>query len=219
MTRFGPILSADTLEDDLTKFLKRWIATYLGEIAERQGKSRTSYPSPKYWTTTPILTTDTVSQVRYPAALVVSPGLTSKPLRLGDGRYQATYQIGVCIIASTRSEEGSSRVARRYGAAVHTAIMQRPGLEVDYIEGVEWADERFTDFLNANQDTVASATEIFNITCKGVMSAFDGPGPDFPDPLPEPATSPGDTYPELPTVKDPSDPDDPYVPVPSVEPL
>jgi hypothetical protein len=212
MTRFGDIISADRLEDDLTIFLKKWIGTYLAEVADYHGDSRTDYPAPKYWTTTPILTVDTVTQVRYPAALVVSPGLMQKPVRRGDGTYEGSYQIGVCILTSVKSELGSSRMARRYGAAVHAAVMQRPSLDTTYIEGVEWADERFTDFLNAEQDTVASATEIFNVTVKGLFNALKGPG--VADPLPEPAT-----YPELTEVRDP-DTAPPFSPVPpSVEPL
>lgn len=212
MTRFGPIISADRLEDDLTIFLQKWIETYLAEVAIAHGDTRTDYPKPKYWTTTPILTVDAVTQIRYPAALVVSPGLVSKPIRRGDGTYEGTYQVGVCVLTSVNTELGSSKSARRYGAAIHAAVMQRPSLDTTYIEGVEWADERFTDFLNANQDTVASATEIFNITVKGLFNALKGPG--VADPLPEPAT-----YPEPTVVRDPvSAP--PFSPVPpTINPL
>lgn len=212
MTRFGDIISADRLEDDLTAFLQKWLPTYLAEVATHHGALRTDYPKPKYWTTTPILTVDAVSQIRFPAVLIVSPGLMGKPVRRGDGIYEASYQIGVCILTSANTELGSSKAARRYGAAVHTAVMQRPSLDTTYIEGVEWADERFTDFLTADQDTVASATEIFNITVKGLFNALNGPG--VANPLPEPAT-----YPELTDVRDPvSAP--PFSPVPpSVNPL
>lgn len=213
MSRFGDIISADKLEDDLTVFLQKWLYTYLAEVAERHGDARGDYPKPKYWTTTPILTNDAITQVRYPAVLIVSPGLASRPVRRGDGTYEGTYQVGVCIVTSTKNELSTSKKARRYGAAVHTAIMQRPSLDTNYIEGVEWADERFTDFLNADQDTVASATEIFNFTVKGLFNALNGPG--VSEPLPEPAT-----YPELTDVRDPDDPGHSYSPVPpTVEPL
>lgn len=213
MTRFGRIISADQVEDDLTLYLQKWIATYLGEIAEQHGKPRDSYHKPRYWTTTPILTNDTVAQVRYPACLVVSPGLVSKPVRRGNGTYEGTYQIGACILISANSEKNTTRVARRYGAAVRAAVLQRPGLETDYIEGIEWADERFTDFLNANQETVASATEIFNVTVNGLFEANRGPGPQYPDPLPEPATAPNEEYTEIPVSRDP-DSAPPYSPIP-----
>lgn len=213
MTRFGRIIGADALEDDLTTFLQKWIKTYLGEVAEQNGQARDTYPRPIYWTTTPILTIDSVSQVRYPACLVVSPGLSSRPVRRGDGSYEATYQIGVCILASTKTETGTTRAARRYGAAVHTAILQRPSLDTNYIIGIEWADERFTDFLNADEETVASATEIFNITIAGLFDAHKGPGPKYPDPLPEPATAPNDVYEDLHTTRDP-DSAPPYSPLP-----
>jgi hypothetical protein len=214
MTRFGQIISADVLEDALTTYLKKWIPTYLGEVAESMGLPRNVFPRPKYWTTTPILTNETVGQVRYPAVLIVSPGLAGQPVRRGDGSYEATYQAGVCLVVSTKNELGASRTARRYGAAVRTAVMQRPGLETDYIEGVAWADERFTDFLNAEQETVASATEIFNFTLAGVMNALHGPGPQYPDPLPEPATSPNAVYEAITTTRDPNT-GTPYSPVPS----
>jgi hypothetical protein len=219
MTRFGNIISADLLEDDLTTFLQRWILTYLGEVAEQNGESRNRYPRPKYWTTTPILTIDSVAQIRYPATLIVSPGLVGKPVRRGDGSYEATYQIGVCVLCSTKDEAGTTRMARRYGAAIHSAVLQKPSLETDYIIGVEWADERFTDFLNADQETVASATEIFNVTIAGLFDAHKGPGPKYPDPLPEPATAPNEEYTDLPSTRDP-DSAPPYSPIPpSVTPL
>lgn len=213
MTRFGTIISADVLEDDMTIYLKKWFDTYAAEVAQQRGDTRGDYPSPRYWTTTPILTVDTIAQVRYPAVLIVSPGLTGKPMRRGDGSFEASYQIGVCILASTRTEAGSSRSARRLGAAIHTAVMQHPSMDTSYIESVEWADERFTDFLNADQETVASATEIFNITCKGVFNALRGPGPAYPNPLPEPAV-----YPDVTTVRDPAGPS-PYTPVPPIIPI
>lgn len=218
MSRFGDIISADRLEADVEKFLQKWIKTYLGEMAEQNGEVRTAYPKPAYWTTTPILTHDSVSQVRYPAVLIVAPGLVSKPIRRGS-EYEGTYQVGICVLTSAGTEKNTAKAARRYGAATRTAILQKPGMETDYIEGVEWVDERFTDFLNANQETVASATEIFNITCGGMFDAMAGPPPGSP-PLDEPATAPNPEYEEQPSVADPDDPGNPYSPIPpSVTPL
>jgi hypothetical protein len=216
-TRFGTFVSADQIEDDLTAFLKKWIATYLGQIAEQHALTRDKYPKPKYWTTTPILTNDTVSQVRYPACLIVSPGLVSQPVKRG-GRYEATYQAGVCILVSTKTEGSAARTARRYARAVAAAVLQKQSLETDYVEGVEWVDERFTEFLNAQQESVASATVIFSITVNGALDVNSGVSPQYPDPLPEPASPPNSTYPDTTTVGDPGS-GGTYIPVPPVKSL
>lgn len=205
MTRFGSIIPADVLEDDLTSYLQKWFKTYAAEVSEQVNGQRGLYPEPKYWTTAPIVALESESQIRYPAVLVVSPGLLQKPVRHGDGSYEGTYQIGVCIITTARKEIEAGRMARRYGAAIHTAVMQHQSLDTTYIEGIEWADERFTDFLSAEQETCASATEIFNITVKGLFNMFGGPG--VANPLPEPAV-----YPENPSVVDP-DAAPPYSPI------
>jgi hypothetical protein len=213
MTRFGRIISADIIELDLQDFLKKWIYTYLSEIAEQNGDARGAYPKPIYWTTTPILTNESVSQVRYPACLVVSPGLASRPVQRGDGNFEGTYQIGCTMLTTAGSEANSSKLARRYGAATRAAVMQRQTLETDYIEGLEWIDERFTDFLNAEQEGVSSATEIFNVTAVGIFNARKGPGPQYLEPLPEPATAPNATYADLAAARDPSSAP-PYSPLP-----
>jgi hypothetical protein len=216
-TRFGTFVSADQIEDDLTAFLQKWLATYLGQVAEQNGLARDKYPGPRYWTTTPILTNDTVAQVRYPAILIVSPGLVSQPVKRG-GAYEATYQVGTCVLVSTKTEGSAARTARRYSRAVAAAVLQKQGLETDYVEGVEWVDERFTEFLNASQESVASATMIFNITVNGALDVNAGVSPQYPDPLPEPASPPNTTYPDTHTVGDPGSGGS-YTPVPSVEPL
>lgn len=208
-TVFGEIWDAGILEDDMTAFLQKWFKTYSAEIAEQRGHDRGRYEPPKFWTTTPVLTPDVVKQIRYPAVLVVSSGLASQPTKRS-ANYEAPYAVGVTIMTTGTSEINSSRMAKRYGAAVRAAVVQKGGLETDYIEGIAWTDERFTDFLAANQESVSSATEIFNVTVKDITK-WKGAGPAVPDPLPE---DPGDPspYPPNPTVRDPES-DPPYDPV------
>lgn len=211
MTVFQDIISLDVPEDDLTEHLKLWLPTYLAEVAEQRGLERGVYPKPKFWATTPALTMATLEQVRYPAVLVVSSGAAQAPTRRGDGVYEATYVFGVACLTTGRGEQSSSQNARRYGAAIRTILMQKPGF-ADYVEGVNWIDERFTDYVNTEQEALSSATEIFNITIKDLGSAAGGPVQPDPDP------DPNHDYGDNPTVRDP-DSAPPYWPVTSTTPL
>lgn len=206
MTVFDPIFDASVLEEDVTSFLNKWFRTYSAEISEQRGFGRDKFKTPKYWTTTPVLTPDAVQQVRYPAVLVLSTGLVGRPVRKGDGRYDGTYALGVTVLATADNDQNASKMAKRYGAAVRTLILQKPAMETDYITEVAWTDERFTDYLQNKQTAVGSATEIFEVTVKDILGAKAGPG--IPDPLPEPATAPNPSYEDRPVVRDPEgDPD------------
>lgn len=209
MTIFGDIWDPSLLEDDCTAFLKKWFRTYAAEISEQRGHGRDRYKVPAYWTTTPALTPDAIKQVRYPAVLVVSTGVTGIPRRDGRGKYEATYALGITILSTANEDVAAGRMAKRYGAAIRSILLQKPSMDTDYITEVAWVDERFTDFIGSEKQAVGSATEIFNVTVKEILNAKTAP--PGPDPLPEPATAPGQTYGEVQTVRD-HDTEPPYAP-------
>lgn len=214
MNIFKPIFSADQLDDAFATYLQKWFKSYAAEVAQQRGFTRGVFAEPKFWATTAVLTQETIAQVRYPCVLIVNPGLNKPPRRRGDGTYEGDYTVGIMVMSNASGEQGAQRMAKRYGAAVRTAIMQRPSLDADIeILGVEWTDERFNDYIGADQEQVSSAINLFNVTVGGIMHALDGPPIIFPDPLPEPADGDeNEEYPDWPTVRDP-DSAPPYTPV------
>lgn len=205
MSQFGPIFDPSQLEDAMEAHLQKWFRTYAAEISEQRGFGRDQFEEPRFWATSAVLDRDTVPQIRYPAVLIVSPGLSEQPVRRGDGTYEAKYIIGVTVLATAVTEAHSGKMAKRYGAAIRTCVMQKPSLGAPFVESTDWGDERFTDYLAADQQTVSSATEVFNVTVIDIFNARYGP--IAPDPLPEPAE-----YGDNPTVRDFNDEDDPYRP-------
>jgi hypothetical protein len=199
VTIFGTIWDAGQLEEDIIKFLKRWMNTYLSEVAEQRGRNRGAYPVPKTWSAEPALTPAAVEGVIYPAILVIAGGTTNMPKKKGDGTYEATYRLGITVLTTANNESNARKMAQRYGAALKSAMLQKGSLETDYVSGLTWVDERFVDYIGGDQETVGSATEIFDIDVTEIVNAKAGPV--NPDPLPEP-TDPGD-YPDNPTVRDP----------------
>lgn len=209
MSVFGEIFDAGLLEDAMTAYLQKWFRTFSAEIAEQRDHGRDRYKEPKFWTTTPVLTLAAVEQVRYPAVLIVSSGLVSKPVKRGK-KYEGVYAVGVTILSTANDELAAGRMARRYGAAIRQAIIFKPSLEAPFVEGTEWADERFGDYIGTDQKGVGSATEVFNVTVKDIGVTYAGPG--MPEPLPEPAVSPNEEYESGPVIRDPGS-DPPYEPI------
>lgn len=200
MTPFKDLTPADMLERAVEAFLRKWLGTYLSEVAEQNGRPRDSIKTPQLWLRTPALTTVTIEQLRYPAMLIVSSGLAERPKRRGDGSYDVRYTLGITSLTHASTEDAATDLSRRYARAVQGAMLQKPGRIGPFIDGMDWIDERFTDYLNSEQESVSSATSIFNAGMKGVLTAKAGP--DVPDPLPEPAVAPAEEYPEVPTLAD-----------------
>lgn len=208
MSVFGAITDGSDVEFIVEKFLRRWLPTYLAEMAGQRGLPRDSFPPPQSWTHSTEFNLDETTQL--PAILIICSGLAGDPTRHGDGSYSVSWVIGVGVIVSAGGDDphnATNKLAKRYGAAIRWAMTQNPALEDSRIAGLSWDDEGYDDVPSGQARSLASARLVFTIQVDDVMNDMDGPVlPD--DPPPDPTIP----YADWPLVRDP-DSDPPYIPV------
>lgn len=126
MTVFGPIVTGSAVEDAVEAHLKLWLPTYLAELERQTGRAVGSVPAPRSYLVTTRLEKRPEDQI--PACIIISPGLSGPPERAGDGTITAWWRIEVAIAASAKDRETSNELAKLYGAAIRTLLLQQPSL-------------------------------------------------------------------------------------------
>lgn len=215
MSVFGTIIDGSQVEDAVQTFIKRWLPTYLSELADQRGLPRDTWlftdsngdwAAIRSWTNTPQFTLDENTQL--PAALVITTGLAGRPVKEGDGSYRATWITGIAVVVSAKDQDSTQRLAKRFGAAIRWLFVQHPSLEDPNVEGTSWEDENYDDVSSEQERTLASVRMVFSIEYHHVVNALDGPV------LPaDPPADPTVPYTDWTTVGDPDDPAHPYSPV------
>lgn len=207
MSIYGQIIDGSQVEDIVTNFLKRWLPQYVAQVADDRGLERDAIPAPKTWANTTEFNLDETTQL--PAILIITNGLAERPQRFGDGSFNAKYVIGIAVVVSAGGDDparATSRLAKRYAAALHTLMLQQSALESDLVAGVSWDDESYDDVPSEQGRSLASVRAVFTIEIRNVLNANDGP--ILPDDPPDPTDPPGTWQ----TVRDP-DSEPPYTPV------
>lgn len=123
---FGPIVVASDVEDALTETLKLWLPTYLAEMERLTARAPGDLPEIRSYSK--VNRFRRLPQEQLPAAVVVSPGLASAPVVFGDGKIGAWWRLGVAVVCSGSTAEASNELAKLYGAAIRTLLVQRPDL-------------------------------------------------------------------------------------------
>lgn len=176
MSIFGQMLDGAQVEETVESFLKRWLPTYLAQIAEDRGLARNAIAPPVSWQNTPEFTLTESTQL--PAILVITAGISGQPVRHGDGSYSATWIVGIGVVVTAGGPDparATSRLAKRYGAAIRTLMLQHASLESSNVEGVTWEDENYDDIPTDQRRSLASARLVFSIEFRDVLNALDGP--------------------------------------------
>lgn len=185
---FGNMMSAAQLEDAATSALKRWFPTYLAE-AERQ------FMFPKGTLTAPknYLNRDNFISEKgedIPKIVVISQGLATQPV-VFQGRYMASWQLGIGIATAATPETRANRMVKAYGAAIRALMLENQTLGVGpddpddgsgillYIAAIRWVGENYNDVLTDNQIALyKSASVHFVIDVDNVSQR--GGGPEVP---------------------------------------
>jgi hypothetical protein len=95
--------------------------------------------------------TDKWPESQLPSIVVVSPGISERPIRYSNqGRtmHRANWVCGVGIIVSARTEHETRHLCQDYMAVVRRLIGHHPGLD-GAAEGSDWIDERYDQLDDA----------------------------------------------------------------------
>lgn len=193
---FEPIFDASILEYAVIATLRKWMPTYLREIELQRNLEPGRIAAPRTYGTRNEFTT--FPDEAMPIVVVVSPGLTSEPRADGEGRYSGWWALGVGVVARADDEQHTNQLAKIYGAAVRTILIQKPTLDESWeFNGIQWVDEDFTDVpVSDIERTIRASRNVFQVGVANMATKFVGPAvPTEPDP----DTQPGSEWPEVET--------------------
>lgn len=190
MTIIGPIKSADLLEDAVTNTLRTWFPTYLEEMRiQRAAPQR--LPAPRSYMRAQEI--DHFLEDQLPAVIVVSPGMADAPFHDSDGLYQASYRIGVAVIASANERDSVNKNVKMYSAAASAIILQNGSLG-GYADGIDFESEDFDQGPSDSGRTLAVAALTFTVRVADIVNKWAGPRAPNP---PDPDTIPGSEWPTV----------------------
>ena len=191
MNLFGRILTGEQVEDAVVATLQLWMETYLAEVERQTSRPLRSLPLPRSYQVAQEFMKWPEEII--PAVVVVSPGTDGDPVMRGDGRYEATWTVGVAIVVAAATRNDTHSLAMAYSAAVRAALTQRPSLG-GFAAGTTWGGESYDDLPSEDARSLQAGYQIFNVTVEDVMNARGGPPAAVP--AVDPYVDPGD-WPEV----------------------
>lgn len=181
MTVFGAIVTGNDVEQAAVTTLKLWLPSYLAEMERKTSRPPGSLPTIGDWrTTNRFPRSETIAP---PAGFVVSPGLTDRPERRGDGSINGWWRIGIATIVSAGTAEATGALAKLYGAAIRTLLLQRPSLG-GFATKLEVVGEAYDDVPEDYLPVGASAQIECDVLVDAISFALAGPAVPAPPPTP-----------------------------------
>jgi len=192
MSIFGRIVSGGDIEQWCIALTRTWIDTYLSEVERQHDFVAGTLQRPRAYVTAPTL--DKWPEDQLPAIIFVSVGLAEAPLKSGDGRYRARWDMGLACVCSARRQEESRAAAMTYMAALRALFVQRPSLD-QHANGTTWEGETYDDIDYDDVRSLSAGVAHFVVEVYDVVSA--NAGPVTPD---APRDDPHEPYPMWPQV-------------------
>lgn len=171
-TIFGRIVTGADVEAWSWATLRTWISTYLAEVERQSGLVAGSLQRPRGFVTAPSL--DKWPEDQLPALLLISVGMSEPPLKQGDGRFRARWEMGLACVVSARREDESRALAMRYMAALRALFVQRPSLDGN-AAGTVWLGEQYDQLEYDDARSLTAGLAQFTVEVEDVVSANAGP--------------------------------------------
>lgn len=193
MSTFGRILSFGVVEQYFLDLADRWFEEYLAEVERQLDEPPRTFPNIRdsgFATNFELW-----PEEHLPFLLVMNTGLADRPVKRGDGTWDARPLMAAAIIVSTPTKRDTRWAAHAYGAAFKAMVLQHRSLEhPDDIGGVTWVDERPASIANDAERTIGGMNMYFYVDVKNVMTERGTP-PES-EPRDDPYLAPGD-YPVI----------------------
>lgn len=194
--RYGRIVSGHMVEMAVKAALEYWIDDYLGEMERLEGYKPGAIERPRGVVTASEFAKMPEDQV--PCILVISSDAANTK-KHQQGKYEATWAVGVAPIVSDVDEIETRQLAQTYAAACRAALVQHGGLRsllhpTGFGCHLQWVGEGYTDKAFNTTRTLETARAIFAVTVEDVVTQEAGPreptGKPSEDPGPWPALVP-----------------------------
>jgi len=190
---FGPIVTGDDVEQWCLDTLKEWSGTYLAEVERQSGLDAGDLQRVRSWRHSPSY--DKWPEDQLPCVILRSVGTAERPLRKGDGSYDARWLMQLDNVCSARTEDESHRMAMLYAAAHLALVLQRPSLG-GHAAGISWVADTYTDQPFDGTRSLAAVSSTLEVQVNDVVRTVAGPTS-----VEEPLTPDTDPWPPLGTVE------------------
>jgi hypothetical protein len=191
---FGQIISPKAVEEAVVASLDVWLDDYLGKLERVEGYEPNAIERPLGIINSSEFAKWPEDQI--PVVVVINMGLAGKPERHGDGKYDASWLVGVAAVVSDQDQASTRDLAFTYLTAIRVALAQHKMLKSDlhpdgFANFSMWHDETYGEIAFSESRTLGAGRSIFEIGVENVMTEFAGPREPSgdptvePDPLPE----------------------------------
>lgn len=170
--QYGPLFTAEKLEQAVVDQLKSRIDEYLSELETRTGRTVGSVERPRSWQV--LADFDEIPGDQLPDIVVVSPGFADAPTHDGGGFYSVWWRIGIGVLVNAKDKNAARSVAHLYGAAIRGVLGHRPSLN-GIATGYSLDDESYTDAETSYPGWTALLSARFEISA--VYASGFGPPP------------------------------------------
>lgn len=190
---FGQIISAKAVERAVVESLNVWLNDYLGELERVEGYDPNAIERPLGIITSSDFAKWPEDQI--PLVVVINLGLSGKPERHHDGKYSASWLVGIAAIVSDQDQSATRDLAFTYLTAIRAAILQHKMLKSPlhpdgFANFSMWHDETYGDIAFNESRTLGAGRSIFEIGVEDVTTEFAGPRVPYDDPTQTPGPLP-----------------------------
>jgi len=190
---YGQIIDGDTVEQAVVASLNIWISDYLGEMERLKGYAANTIERPHGIVTSSEFEKWPEDQV--PVILVMAAA-TGKPKKHEQGKYEATWTVGIAPVVSDINQPETRKLAMTYAAAIRAAIVQHKLLKSSlhaqgFASSTEWQGEDYSDIAFSDTRTLGSARVMFAVAVDDVVTAIAGPREPSITPSIDPGNWPG----------------------------
>jgi hypothetical protein len=196
MSIFGPLVTADDVEQAAILTLRKWLPTHLNAAGVRKGLPAGALPYPRddSYRVTPTLE-DEIDILSLPRIIVVSPGTVDDPELSHAGGYSVWWDLRLAAVVHGKDRAQTNFLAKLYAAAMRETLLQHQSLG-GAAQAVTWTAEGYDDADGEEQRSRAIGLASFAVLTDSAVDPMAGP--TTPDPKPSPETP----YPDLPEVRE-----------------
>lgn len=182
-SQIGAVVTGIQVEDAITASIKKWMPTYLAEVAAQNGKARTDMPMYRSYRGRLAIDRDAGDQM--PSCIVVAPGIANTTT--SGGKISASWSVAIGSVVSAQDEESTYDLARLYAAAIRAFAMQQGSFD-GFAERTYLQGERYDEYVTTPDQTLCAGivrleTWVANIVDRSL--APNDPVVDPAQPLPD----------------------------------
>lgn len=166
----GPLIGADDVCAAYETTLQQWLPSVITE--EAAYKNLDPLPVPATYEQLP--DEAALNTAKFPALIVSSPGLSTRPEKLGTGLYKPLWDVVVSYVIRGNSYRQTANLTRRYATVIRTAIMQHATLG-GVAEDTVWLDESYARLPANVARSIAMGHVTFASLIPGVLDDTAGP--------------------------------------------